>query len=205
MLKLYFEKNSCALASHIALLEAGLEFELIGIDFARGEQRSDAYLKINPKGRVPSLVTEQGSLSETPAILAYIAQCAPKSVLALPKSTFEVAQINSFNSYLCSTVHVAHAHRMRGHRWADEASSFADMQRKAPRVVADSFDLVEKHMFQGPWVHGERYTISDIYLFTLARWMRADGVDPCGFPKIRVHSEAMAARPSVAKAMEREV
>jgi glutathione S-transferase len=205
MLKLYFERGTCSLASLIALLEAGLEFELIEVKFENNEQLSESYLKINPKARVPTLVTGEGYLTETPAILTYIAQQAQGSHLALPEKPFELAQINSFNSYLCSTVHVAHAHRMRGYRWADDPSSMADMQRKAPQAIGECFDLIERHMFRGPWVHGERYTISDPYLFTLARWMKSDGVDPQRFPKILVHFETMNARSAVASAMERDV
>lgn len=205
MLKLYFERGTCSLASLISLLEADLEFELIEVNFKNNEQQSEGYLQLNPKGRVPTLVTREGNLTETPAILTYIAQQVPKSHLALPKNSFEVAQINSFNSYLCSTVHVAHAHRMRGYRWADDPSSLADMQRKVPQAVGECFALIEDRMFRGPWVHGKRYTISDPYLFTLARWMEADGVDPKRYPKIFAHFEAMSARSAVMTAMDTEM
>ena len=74
MLTFYYATNTCALASHIALEEAGATYETRWIDFAAAEQTKPDYLKINPKGRVPALVTERGVLTETPAILAYIAQ-----------------------------------------------------------------------------------------------------------------------------------
>ena len=77
------------------------------------------------------------------------------------------AQVQSFNSYLCSTVHVAHAHKMRGYRWATEESSFADMKRMVPETMAACFALIERDMLKGPWVMGEQYTICDPYLFTL--------------------------------------
>ena len=74
MLTLYYATNTCALASHIALEEAGAAYETRWVDFGAAEQTKPDYLKINPKGRVPSLATERGVLTETPAILAYIAQ-----------------------------------------------------------------------------------------------------------------------------------
>src|ERR1700687_89969 len=112
MLKLYFTPHTCALASLIALEEAGAEFEIVPIDFATIEQRSAAYLRINPKGRVPSLLTPRGILTETPAILAYIAQSMPEAALAPLDDAFSFARVQEFNAYLCSTVHVAHAQRM---------------------------------------------------------------------------------------------
>ena len=79
MMKLYYATGTCALASHIALEEAGAEYSTVKISFATNEQRSPEYLAINPKGRVPSLVTDRGILTETPAMLAYIAQSFPKA------------------------------------------------------------------------------------------------------------------------------
>ena len=74
--------------------------------------------------------------------------------------------MQSINSYLCSTVHVAHAHKGRGYRWATEESSFADMKRKIPKTMGACFELIEHEHAQGPWVMGEQYTICDPYLFT---------------------------------------
>src|ERR1044071_5364969 len=103
MLKLFYAVGSCALASHIALEEAGAEYETVRLDFANGDQRKPDYLKINPKGRVPALVTDSGILTETPAILAYVAQVFPKAGLAPLADPFAFARVQSFNSYLCST------------------------------------------------------------------------------------------------------
>ena len=197
MLKFYYAPQSCALASHIALEEAGAKYEPVKVDFARNEQRQAEFLQINPKGRVPALATADGILTETPAILFYIAQTHPAAGLAPLDDPFTLGRIQAFNSYLCSTVHVAHAHRMRGYRWADDPVAFADMKRKVPQNVADCFALIETEMFTGPFVMGDRYTICDPYLYTLATWLEGDGVDPARFPKILAHRERMAARPAV--------
>ena len=82
MFKLFYTPNTCALASHIALEQAGAAYEAVKVDFAANEQRKPEYLKLNPRGRVPALVTERGILTETPAILVFIAQSFPKAGLA---------------------------------------------------------------------------------------------------------------------------
>jgi glutathione S-transferase len=201
MLKLYFTPGTCALASHIALAEAGADYTVEKVDFKTNQQNSPDYLAINPKGRVPSLVTERGILTETPAMLAFIAQSFPKAKLAPTDDLFAFAQVQSFNSYLCSTVHVAHAHKLRGTRWATEESSFADMKRKVPETMGACFALIENKMLKGPWVMGEQYTICDPYLYTIATWLEGDGVEIAKLPKLADHYQRMAARAAVKKAL----
>jgi glutathione S-transferase len=201
MLKLFYAPGTCALASNIALEEAGARYETVRLDFGAGDQRKPEYLKVNPKGRVPALVTDSGILTETPAILAYVAQTYPKANLAPLADPFQFARVQAFNSYLCSTAHVNHAHLMRGSRWADEPSSLEDMKRKVPKNVGESFELMEKEMVEGPWVMGTSYTICDPYLFTLGRWLERDGVDIARFPKIADHNKRMMERPAVKKVL----
>ena len=90
----------------------------VRVDFGSQAQRSPEYLAVNPKGRVPALVTESGTLTETPGLLLFVAQRFPQAELAPLSDSFALAQVQEFNSYLCSTVHVAHAHDRRGARWA---------------------------------------------------------------------------------------
>lgn len=205
MLKLYYAPHTCALASHIALRDAGADFELHRVDFSKTEQQSPAYLRINPKARVPALVTPRGILTETPAMLAFIAQSFPDAGLAPIDDPFAFAELQAFNSYLCSTVHVAHAHRMRGYRWADAQASFDDMKRKVPHSVGAAFALIETGYLKGPWVMGGKYTVADPYLFTLAQWLEADGVDTAKLPRVLEHRARMAERATVKTALEREL
>lgn len=204
MLKLYYAAGTCALAPHIALEEAGAVYDTARLDFRQNDQRKPDYLAINPKGRVPSLATAQGVLTETPAILAYIAQRFPAAYLAPVDDAFAFAQVQAFNSYLSSTLHVAHAHRLRGHRWADDPAAIQAMKQKVPESVGDAFKLLEATMFKGPWVMGERYTVCDPYLFTVARWMEGDGVDPAQFPALLAHRQRMAERPAVVRALAQQ-
>jgi glutathione S-transferase len=204
MLKLYYAPNSCALTAHIALIDAGAAYETVRLDFAKQDQRKPGYLAINPKGRVPSLATDRGVLTEIPALLVFIAQTFPQARLAPLDDAFALARVQAFNSYLCSTCHVAHAHRMRGYRWADEPEALEAMKRKVPASVTQCFELIEHGMLQGPWVMGEAYTICDPYLFTLAQWLEADGVDLGKLPKVRDHRARMAQRANVKRAIAEE-
>lgn len=207
MLKLYYAAHTCSLATHIVLEEVGADYSTVRVDFAQEQQKSPEFLKVNPKARVPALVTGRGILTETPAMLVYVAQSFPKSRLALMDDPFAFAQVQAFNSYLCSHLHVAHAHRMRGHRWvdADDTASIAAMQRKVPESVGGAFELIEREMLKSPWVMGEHYTICDPYLFTLAQWLEKDGVDPARVPRVADHRRRMSERPGVKKAIAEEL
>ncbi|MCW5745023.1 MAG: glutathione S-transferase family protein [Alphaproteobacteria bacterium] len=205
MFTLYFAPQTCSLATHIALIEAAAPYRLARIDFASNEQRQAHYLAINPKARVPALATPDGILSETPAMLAFIAQRFPDARLAPLDDPFAFAQVQAFNSFICSTLHVAHAHRMRGYRWADDPDAIVAMQRKVPESVGACYDLIERHMLRGPWVMGESYTICDPYLFTVAQWLEDDGVDPARCRAVVDHRRRMAERPSVRQAIGEEL
>lgn len=200
---LYYTPGTCALASHIALRDAGARFTLHRIDFSKEMQKSEAYLGVNPKARVPALVVDGAVLTETPAILAYVAQRYVEAKLA-PVDPLRFAEVQALNSYLCSTVHVAHAHRVRGSRWADDEAAIESMKRKAPEAVGHAWEHVEHDVLKGPFVFGETYTIADPYLFTVARWMEGDGLDMARYPKVTAHREMMAARAPVREALAAE-
>ena len=204
MLKLYYSTGSCARASHIALEEAGADYEAIRISLKDGDQRKPEYLAMNPKGRVPLLITDKGVLTENVAILAFVAQSHPKANLAPLDDPFGFAKVQAFNSYLSSTLHVAHAHKGRGSRWVDDAAAMEAMKKKVPQTVGDCFAMIENEMFEGPWVIGSQYTIADAYLYTLATWMEGDAVDPARFPKLLDHRQRMEARPAVKRVLAAE-
>jgi glutathione S-transferase len=155
MFKLYFAPGTCALATHIALEEAGAPYEAVRVDFGAQAQRSPEYLAINPKGRVPALVTESGTLTETPALLLFAAQRFSAAELAPLADPFALAQLQEFNSYLCSTVHVAHAHGRRGARWGDDAAAIEAMKRKVPATMTECAELIEHSLLKDPWVCGD--------------------------------------------------
>ncbi len=197
-MQLYYARGTIAVAVAIALHEAGLEFSPVRLDFKAGEQTKPRYHAVNPKGRVPALVTDQGVLTETAAILEHIADLAPAAGLR-PSDPWQAARMREAMLYLASTMHVNHAHRARGQRWADLESSLADMRAKAVSTMTASAEHVEHHMLQGPYVLGETFSLADPYLWVATGWLEGDGVDPAPFTKIRAFRETMAARASVAQ------
>ena len=93
---------------------------------------------------------------------------------------------------------------MRGYRWTDDEAAIEAMKRFVPRSVAAAFALAEEGMLEGPYVMGEAYTIADPYLFTLAQWLEADGVDVATLPRVTEHRERIRARPAVQRALAAE-
>jgi glutathione S-transferase len=200
----YTAPGTCALATHIALHEAGTAFDVRTLDFGAQEQHSPAYLAVNPKARVPALRTAAGVLTETPALLVFVAQSFPQAQLAPLDDAFAMARLHEFNSYLASTVHVAHAHKRRGARWADDPAAHAAMQAKVPQTMTACAAMIEALLAPGPWVLGERYSVADGYLFTLTGWLEPDGVDLLRFPRLTAHHARMARRPAVQRALAGE-
>jgi glutathione S-transferase len=203
MLTFYYAPGTCALASHLALEYAGASYEAVRLDFKQQQQRSPEYLRVNAKGRVPALVTDRGTITENPAILQYIAQTFPAAKLAPLDDGFLLAKMNEFNAYMASTVHVNHAHKGRGYRWVDpqDTASIEAMKKKVPQTMAESFALIEEQMFRGPWVLGERFSTSDLYLYTIARWLEGDEVDVKRFPKIAQQMARLDDAPQVRKVL----
>lgn len=211
MLKLFYAPNACSLAPHIALNEAGADFEAVLVDTKNGEQRSAAYLAVNPKARVPSLATDQGILTEVPVLLAYIARRFPDANLAplawkTPADQFDFFEMQSFNTYLASTIHITYAHLFRPERYADTDAAKADMKAKVAGNLATQLQLVEDRFADGrEWVHGAHYTVSDPYLYVFTRWLDREGAGGIDrFPKLTAHRARMQARPAVQKTLERE-
>jgi glutathione S-transferase len=137
-------------------------------------------------------------------VLQYIAQMHPAAKLAPLDDPFLLGKVNEFNSYICSTVHVSHAHKRRASRWADDEQAQASMAAKVSQNMADSFDLIERQMLRGPWVLGEQFSISDPYLFTLAGWLKGHGIDVAQYPKVGAHYARMQADERVKKVLAQQ-
>ncbi|WZB61043.1 glutathione S-transferase N-terminal domain-containing protein [Achromobacter xylosoxidans] len=197
----YTAPGTCALATHIALHEAGAEFDLVKLDIAAGQQQGPDYLRVNPKGRVPALATPQGVLTETPALLAFVAQSFPAVGLAPLDDPFAFARMQELASYLASTAHVAHAHKRRGARWADDPAAHEAMRAKVPQTMTVCAAYLEAQIV-GPWVAGERYTVVDGYLYTVGSWLEGDGVDMTRFPKLTAYLERVGQRDAVRRAVK---
>ena len=195
MFTLFAAKGTVAVAPQIALEETGLPYGLKWISFADNGQRTADYLSVNPKGRVPALVTDDGVLTEAPAILEFIAELTGQ---LMPEDTFKRARVREMMSYLSSTMHINHAHSVRGARWSDDPAAHASMAVKVPETMAASSAYVETCLPESGWVVGE-YSIADLHLYNVCRWLAGDGVDIANYPKLAAHFAAMQARPAVAK------
>lgn len=197
MLKLHCAPKTISTAVVIALNE-GVHWEAVPVDVAGGEQTREPYLSLNPKGRVPVLITPEGPLTETGAILEYLGETAlPKLV---PADPLHRARMREVMYYLASTMHVNHAHNFRGTRWANEEGSLADMKAKVPETMAASCAYLEGLM-TGPYLFGDAPTLADFYLYTITTWLKGDGVEISGYPKLAAFKAAMEGRASVRKAI----
>ena len=200
MLTLYYAKGTSALAAHIALEEAGATYATVEVPLSEGAHKTDAFLAVNPKARVPALATPEGVITENPAILTYVAATHPDAGL-LPVTPFARAQADALNAYLCATVHVAFAHKFRGARWADDPAAIAAMQAKVADNLRDCAALIEAHFLRGPWAMGDAFTLCDAYLALVPRWLAGAGVDVAEFPRIAGHWAALRARPATARVL----
>ena len=196
-LTLYYAPGACSIASHIALQEAQIPFDVKSVALGAGEQRSPDFLALNPKGRIPLLITPFGPLTENPAILEYVASLAPEGQLAPVEDIAKLAQMREFNAFLSATVHVAHAHGPRGGRWAKTESALQDMKAQVADNMLSAFELIEQTLQSGPWVLGKDFSIADAYLYTFARWLEMDRVDTRGLKRVLAHRTRMEQRPAV--------
>lgn len=200
MLKLYYSPGACAMASHIALEEAGADYELVKIDLRRGEQKTPEYLAVNPAGATPALVTDEGVLTENLVIMGYVAQTHPEAGLAADDSPFEFGKMQSFNGFLGSSLHPAIGPVLFAHPPLEGEARAAALEKALAR-----YDLVEHHLLKGPWAMGEAYTVADGYLSVFTRWLRLnDLLDKERFPKLNAHLNLVQARPAVAKVLHME-
>lgn len=195
MLTLFASKGTVALASHIALEETGLPYQMDWRVMRDGDLGKPEYLEINPKGRVPALLTDDGILTETPAILDYIVDLTGQ---LMPQDPFKRGRVREMVAFLAATMHVNHAHKMRAYRWSDDADAQTTMVAKVTQNMADNCAYIEALLPDTGWLVGS-YSIADIHLHSVSRWLAGDNVDIANYPKLAAHFDAMLARPAVAK------
>ena len=198
-MRLFFSPNAMSRVAHIALEDAGADFELVLTDTRAGQQRSPDYLAVNPKGRVPALETDRGVLTETPAILAYIAQSHPEAQLAPLDDPFAFARMQALIAFLSSSVSIAFAHHFRPERYTDQPSAHPAMATRAAQALHEHFSLLESQM-RGPWACGPGYTVADPYLFVMESWLDEEWPGALArYPKLSEHARLMRNRPFVQK------
>lgn len=168
MLRLHHAPMACSLASRFALVEAGLDHEVAIVDTARGEQNTPAYRRINPRGKVPALETDQGVLTESTAILPFIADLAPDRNLFPAAGTFARAHGQAWLSFLSSTLHAALRAAMFPAPGCDN-----DVARAAAVArVAAALEDVDAHLAGRDHVL-DGFSVCDLYLGVFLLWRAA--------------------------------
>ena len=200
MLKLYYSPGACALASHIALEEAGADYEIEKIDLRQGQQKTPEYLAINPAGVTPALVTDEGVLTENLVIMGYVAQTHPEAKLADNDSSFNFGKMQSFNGFLGSSLHPAVGKLLFARPPLEGEAKDAAMD-----LALTKYRIVEDSLFKGPWAMGDQYTVADGYLAVFTRWGRQAGfLTKEAFPRLNDHLDRVQARPAVQRVLAAE-
>lgn len=199
MLKLYYSPGACSLASHIALCEAGLKFEIAQVDRAKKvPSTGEDYLQVTAKGYVPALRLDDGAvLTEGTAILPYIADRNPASTLAPAAGTLARYRLHEWLGYINSEIHKAFG--------AFFSPSATDQMKQAARdTLTKRLDFTENELGSRSFLLGERFSVADCYLFTILSWLRFSSLELSQWSRLQAYYTRIGARPAVVAAMTAE-
>ena len=203
MLTLYFSPGACSLASHIGLEETGAPYELKPILLAKGQQRTEEYLKINPRGKVPSLSVDGKILVENTAILTYLARSFPGKKL-MPTDPAEEARCIGTMCWFSSVVHPSYQRAMRPERFAEGEAAQATVKETGRKSFWANCQEIDS-MIQGKdWVMGSEYTLVDPYALVFYGWGARAGFPMKDLSTYTAWQERMMNRPTVRKSVESE-
>ena len=203
MMKLCHAPGSCATVSHLALEEAGAQYELRRIDLAKGEQRTEAYLKINPNGRVPALILDDGQvIIENIGIVTYLAGLHPGAQL-IPSEPFAAARCYSIMSLFASSVHVAWAHNARPERYTTDASAIPNLREIGRKSFFNYLQLIDGWLEARQWLL-DHYSVCDPYALVFYGWGLRGGLPVGELKSYTAHKDRMLKRSAVGKVLERE-
>jgi glutathione S-transferase len=198
-MKLYYSPGACSLSPHIALLEAGLPYDLVKVDLrAKKLENGDDYLKVNPKGQVPALALDSGELiTEGPVIVQMIADKVPAKNLAPSRDSAERYKLQEWLTYINGELH-KNIGPLFNPALSDEAKAvFRDR-------AMGKFKYVDGQLAGREYLMGKQFTVADVYLFVMLRW--ADGMkfDLSGLSNLMAYKDRIAARPKVDEALVKE-
>lgn len=198
-MKLYYLTGACSLASYISLLEAGVKFEPVAVE--RGTKKTadgKDYNSINPKGYVPTLVLDDGSvLTENVAVLTYISTLDPSGQLAPKLGSMECFRILEWLAYINSEIHKAVGVIFR-------PASSEEVKKAAREAALNRLAFIEKSLGEKPFLTGDTFTVADAYLYVVLSWQQRLELDISGMPKLVAFYERCRARPSVQRARKEE-
>jgi len=194
-LRLHHSPLACSLASRLALMEAGLEHEIVTVHTTRGEQKAEAYRRINPRGQVPALETPEGVLTESTAILPYIADLAPGRSLFPPARSFERAQAQAWLSHLSSTVHGAYGGLLK--------PELAPVRDQYLAQLTTALQAIDAHL-EGREYLLDRFSVCDLYLLVFCMWRAVAGPLPA-MPNLDAFQQRTLARPGIGPTIGEEM
>lgn len=198
-MKLYYATGTCALSPHIALLESGQKFELQKVDI-RAKKLTDGsdYLRINPKGYVPALETDDGKiLTEGPVLVQYIADRKPESGIAPAAGTFERYQLQEWLNFISTEIHKQFS-PLFNPSLSQEAKEYnrGNLTRR--------FEYLNKLLEGRKFLFSDRFTVADGYLYTVLNWAKPMGFDLARWPALAAYHAGIGARPKVQEAVNAE-
>jgi glutathione S-transferase len=205
MIKLYYHPGNASLTPHVLLNEIGAAFELVHIDCDKGEQRSLEFLRINPHGRVPTLVHDDLVLYETAAIVLHLVERFPEAGLAPPPGTDERSLFYRWIAHFSSTIQPEMRPYFYSEQHTGDQARVADVKMTADKRLRAMFEAVDAQLGRGPWLLGDRYSAADPYLTMLVRWTRNMSRPARTLPHLAAHAERVLARPQVKLTFEREL
>jgi glutathione S-transferase len=200
MLTLYYAPGACSLAAHIVLEESGEKYEAKRMDLAKGEQRTEAYLKIHPLGRVPALMLDNGEpLTENTAILPYLG----KRYGLWPKDSMAEAKALSLIGFFASSVHPAHAHISRPERYASDKAMFPNIQEQGKKTFHTLLQQTDGILAGRQWF-SDQYSVLDAYGFTFYTWGVRRELPMAEMKNYTAFKDRMMQRPAVRRVVEDE-
>ena len=199
-MKLYFAPNACSLAVHITAHEAAVPLGLVAVDLATHTLRDGSdYRAINPRGYVPALALDDGTvLTEVAALVQYIADLRPESNLAPKAGTLERVRLQAWLTFIGTELHKQFS------PWLWHADTAESTVRAIKDKIATRFAELDRVFAKQPWLTGERFTIADAYAFAIVRWAPMMKMSLDAYPALGAWLDRVAARPQVAAAIAAE-
>jgi glutathione S-transferase len=203
MMTLFFSPGACSLASHIGLEETGATYELKPILLAKGQQRTEDYLKINPRGKVPALEVDGKILVENTAILTYLGRRFPEKRL-MPADPAEEARCIGTMCWFSSVVHPSYQRFHRPERFAESEAAHAGIKENGRKSFWANLQEIDSMIQANDWVMGREFTAADPYALVFYGWGTRSGFPMKELSAYTAWQERMMKRPPVKKSVESE-
>jgi glutathione S-transferase len=203
MLKLFYSPGACSLVPHIALEEAGAEYEPVRVTLAKGEHLQPEFLAINPHARVPALGTPNGVVTENPAVLNLIADLFQAEGSVPRDDPYSAARCNELLCWFASSVHIAFAEIWRGERFTDDESLWPALEAGGRKALEGQFAEIEGLCSEG-WLVPGHFSAADGYALTFYRWGKRIGFDMAPYAQWAALCGRALERPAVQRALEAE-